>query len=55
MHEPKTSHFELLSAFAPSELLDRALEFAATRGYVQHEFGDTTLVLPSSRAVARAA
>lgn len=55
MHESKTSHFELLSAFAPSALLERALEFAAARGYVQHEFGDTTLVLPSSRAVARAA
>lgn len=55
MHEPKTSHFELLAAFAPRELLERSLELAAARGYLQHEFGDTTLVLPSSRAVARAA
>lgn len=44
MHEPGSSHFELLEAFAPAELLARALEEAEARGYHQHEFGDSCLV-----------
>lgn len=44
MHEPGTSHFELLSAFAPAKLLARASEHAAARGYLAHEFGDSCLV-----------
>ena len=47
MHEPRTSHFALLSAFAPSALLERALESAARAGYLQHEFGDSCLILPA--------
>jgi S-adenosylmethionine:tRNA ribosyltransferase-isomerase len=46
MHEPTTSHFALLSAFAPRPLLERALEEAAREGYLQHEFGDVCLILP---------
>lgn len=46
MHEPGTSHFALLEAFAPRELIVRALEAAAAEGYLQHEFGDSTLILP---------
>jgi S-adenosylmethionine:tRNA ribosyltransferase-isomerase len=46
MHAPKTSHFTLLGAFAPRELLERALAAAAQRGYLEHEFGDSCLILP---------
>ncbi len=45
MHKPGTSHFELLSAFAPESLLARALAEAESGGYLAHEFGDATLVL----------
>lgn len=45
LHEPKTSHFELLEAFAPRPLLLRAIEHAARTGYEQHEFGDSCLIL----------
>jgi S-adenosylmethionine:tRNA ribosyltransferase-isomerase len=48
LHEPNTSHFELLEAFAPRPLLLRALEHAGRTGYLQHEFGDSCLVLPGS-------
>jgi len=46
MHEPSTSHFALLSAFAPRPLLETALAEASSRGYLQHEFGDACLILP---------
>jgi S-adenosylmethionine:tRNA ribosyltransferase-isomerase len=45
VHAPKTSHFSLLSAFAPRPLLERSLEAAADAGYLQHEFGDSCLIL----------
>lgn len=45
LHEPGTSHFELLEAFAPTALLERALSHAARTGYLQHEFGDSCLIL----------
>lgn len=45
LHEPGTSHFELLQALAPKQLLDRAMEHAARTGYLQHEFGDSCLIL----------
>jgi S-adenosylmethionine:tRNA ribosyltransferase-isomerase len=45
MHEPATSHFALLEAFASRVLLRRSLEAAERAGYAQHEFGDVTLVL----------
>jgi S-adenosylmethionine:tRNA ribosyltransferase-isomerase len=46
LHEPGTSHFELLEAFAPRELLLRATDHAGRTGYLQHEFGDSCLILP---------
>ncbi|MFO0556119.1 MAG: S-adenosylmethionine:tRNA ribosyltransferase-isomerase [Polyangiaceae bacterium] len=49
MHEPGTSHFELLEAFADRPLLDAATLFASSRGYRQHEFGDSMLIA-SARA-----
>ena len=45
LHEPGTSHFALLEAFAPKQLLLRAVDHAARTGYLQHEFGDSCLVL----------
>jgi S-adenosylmethionine:tRNA ribosyltransferase-isomerase len=46
MHEPGTSHFSLLGAFAPAELLGRAAAHAESAGYLVHELGDSTLVTP---------
>jgi S-adenosylmethionine:tRNA ribosyltransferase-isomerase len=52
MHEAGTSHFELLQAFAPFDLVS-TLEHEATRhGYLSHEFGDTCLI-DSGRSAAR--
>jgi S-adenosylmethionine:tRNA ribosyltransferase-isomerase len=48
LHEPGTSHFELLEAFAPRELLLRATGHAGRTGYLQHEFGDSCLILPGA-------
>jgi hypothetical protein len=48
VHEPGTSHFELLEGFAPRRLLERAMAHAARTGYLQHEFGDSCLVLPGA-------
>jgi S-adenosylmethionine:tRNA ribosyltransferase-isomerase len=44
IHEPGTSHFALLTAFAPAELLEQAYRHAETAGYVGHEFGDSSLI-----------
>lgn len=48
MHARETSHFALLEAFAPRKLLDQALEHAEREGYLEHEFGDSCLVLPAA-------
>lgn len=48
MHEAGTSHRSLLHAFAGESLLSGAWADAEARGYVGHEFGDHTLVLPSA-------
>jgi S-adenosylmethionine:tRNA ribosyltransferase-isomerase len=45
MHEPGSSHFALLSAFAPREALLAAHAHAESRGYLLHEFGDSMLLL----------
>jgi len=45
MHEAGTSHFELLTAFAPRTLLGLALSHARDHGYVGEEFGDAMLLL----------
>jgi len=44
-HEPKTSHYELLRAFANGDVLDRASMELDARGYRTHEFGDSVLIL----------
>ena len=46
LHAPGTSHFELLEAFAPRELLERADARAREQAYLGHELGDSCLWLP---------
>jgi S-adenosylmethionine:tRNA ribosyltransferase-isomerase len=45
MHEAGTSHFEMLTAFAPRTLLGLALSHAEDHGYLGEEFGDAMLLL----------
>jgi S-adenosylmethionine:tRNA ribosyltransferase-isomerase len=45
MHEKGASHFALLHAFAPAALIAEAYALASSRGYLEHEFGDTNLIL----------
>jgi S-adenosylmethionine:tRNA ribosyltransferase-isomerase len=44
MHDPGTSHDDLLHAFASEELLRRAHSAASARGFLGHEFGDSMLI-----------
>jgi len=48
MHEPGTSHYSLLEAFASRRLLDQSFRYAEGLGYLQHEFGDSCLILPGA-------
>jgi len=43
-HEPGTSHFELLRAFADDLTLRRAATELEARGYRTHEFGDSVFI-----------
>ena len=43
-HEPGTSHYELLRAFATDTVLQRAARALESRDYLTHEFGDSVLV-----------
>jgi S-adenosylmethionine:tRNA ribosyltransferase-isomerase len=43
MHEPGTSHFDLLGAFADEATLTRAHAHAEAQGYLGHELGDFAL------------
>jgi S-adenosylmethionine:tRNA ribosyltransferase-isomerase len=45
IHEPSTSHFSLLTAFAPENRLVAAYRHAEALGYLGHEFGDVLLIL----------
>jgi S-adenosylmethionine:tRNA ribosyltransferase-isomerase len=44
MHEPGSSHFALLTAFAAAPVLEAAHRVAEDAGYRAHEFGDSMLV-----------
>ena len=55
MHDPGTSHFELLSAFAPPSLLLDAEREGGEREYLNHEFGDACLVWAPSREAGEGA
>ncbi len=54
VHEPGTSHHQLLAAWAPEELLAEAEAKARASSLYIHEFGDSTLVL-GTRVPARPA
>jgi S-adenosylmethionine:tRNA ribosyltransferase-isomerase len=45
IHETDTSHFTLLKAFAPEDLLLAAARHAEQAGYLALEFGDAGLIL----------
>jgi len=45
MHEAGSSHFDLLTAFAPRTLLSLAWSHAEDEGYLAEEFGDAMLIL----------
>jgi S-adenosylmethionine:tRNA ribosyltransferase-isomerase len=44
IHEAGDSHYELLRAFAPDEVLTRATAALERAGYRSHEFGDSLLL-----------
>ena len=43
-HDPQSSHYQLLRAFAPDALLARAVERSTAIGYLGHELGDSWLI-----------
>jgi S-adenosylmethionine:tRNA ribosyltransferase-isomerase len=45
LHEPESSHLDLLRAVAGEELLARSYRAALEQGYRWHEFGDSHLIL----------
>ena len=46
LHEPKSSHLEILTAAAGKDLIEHSYETAREHGYRWHEFGDIHLILP---------
>jgi len=44
IHEPDTSHYQLLRAFADEDALRRASVELDAHGYRSHEFGDSALI-----------
>ncbi|WP_328304181.1 S-adenosylmethionine:tRNA ribosyltransferase-isomerase [Actinomycetospora sp. NBC_00405] len=50
LHEPEASHLALLEAVAGPALVGRAYDAAVAERYLWHEFGDSTLLLPSGVA-----
>ncbi len=44
MHEPGTSHREVLNAFCPEDLVRRGYEQVEAHGYRGHEYGDISLL-----------
>jgi S-adenosylmethionine:tRNA ribosyltransferase-isomerase len=46
LHEPRSTHLLMLSAFAGEDLLRRCYDAATGHGYLWHEFGDVHLLLP---------
>jgi S-adenosylmethionine:tRNA ribosyltransferase-isomerase len=50
VHEPGSSHYELLRAFASDVVLEQMSEELGERGYRSHEFGDSVLIEAGSRS-----
>lgn len=46
LHEPRSTHLLMLSAFLGEDLLRRCYTAATEHGYLWHEFGDVHLLLP---------
>ena len=46
LHEPESSHLEMLRAAAGEALLERSYDAALEHGYLWHEFGDSHLIRP---------
>ena len=49
-HEPESSHYQLLRAFADDDTLTEANAALEARGYRTHEFGDSVLIERKNRA-----
>jgi S-adenosylmethionine:tRNA ribosyltransferase-isomerase len=49
-HAPGSSHLLLLEAVAGADLVRGAYEQAIARGYLWHEFGDSSLLLPNGES-----
>lgn len=45
MHDPSSSHIEMMSSFLGPEMLSATYGIAMDSGYLWHEFGDMTLIL----------
>ncbi|MBX3271411.1 MAG: S-adenosylmethionine:tRNA ribosyltransferase-isomerase [Sandaracinaceae bacterium] len=43
-HDPSSSHYQILCAFAPASLLAEAVRVSAALGYLGHELGDAWLL-----------
>jgi S-adenosylmethionine:tRNA ribosyltransferase-isomerase len=53
VHEPGTSHYELLRAFADDDTLERMATEMDIAGYRTHEFGDSVLIERATRRAGR--
>jgi S-adenosylmethionine:tRNA ribosyltransferase-isomerase len=53
-HEPGTSHYDLLHAFADTDVLHRADDALNSAGYRTHEFGDSVLIERASHRYSHA-
>ena len=51
-HEPGSSHYQLLRAFADDATLEKASGALDARGYLTHEFGDSVLIERMPRRVS---
>jgi S-adenosylmethionine:tRNA ribosyltransferase-isomerase len=51
VHEPGTSHYQLLRAFTDDATLERMAGEMTTLGYRGHEFGDSVLIESVRRAI----
>jgi len=49
-HEPGSSHYELLRAFADDATLRQVVNELDSYGYKTHEFGDSVLIERTARA-----
>ncbi|MGH8236588.1 MAG: S-adenosylmethionine:tRNA ribosyltransferase-isomerase [Steroidobacteraceae bacterium] len=52
-HEPGTSHYQLLRAFAAESTLSRADRALAAGGFRTHEFGDSVLIFAANARTGR--